>query len=128
METNIREIPLAGIQIGERTRRVLGDLHALAQDIAEVGLLQPIAVDTANRLIFGHRRLLACRLLGWTSIPAQVRAADDIRRLELSENEQRLPFTISERAQLAKHLEGQIGNRQRSADRSTSAQLGGSFR
>ena len=48
METNIREIPLAGIQIGERTRRVLGDLHALAQDIAEVGL------SAAHRR--GHRQ------------------------------------------------------------------------
>jgi ParB family chromosome partitioning protein len=48
----------------------MGDLSALAASIAEVGLLQPIGVSADGELVFGERRLRACRdLLGWTEIP-----------------------------------------------------------
>ncbi len=60
------------IQIGYRFRQDLGDLHTLARSIDEVGLLHPIVVTPEGRLIAGHRRLEACRLLGWTEIPVTV--------------------------------------------------------
>ena len=60
------------IQIGFRYRKDLGDLRALADSIAEVGLLHPVVVTPEGRLIAGQRRLEACRLLGWTEVPVTV--------------------------------------------------------
>lgn len=48
-------------------------LEELARSIAANGLLQPITVSrTENgwQLVAGHRRLMACELLGWQTIPA----------------------------------------------------------
>src|ERR1700732_940266 len=53
------------IQVGFRYRRELGDVRALADSIAEAGLLHPIVVTPEGRLIAGQRRLEARRLLGW---------------------------------------------------------------
>src|ERR1700732_600220 len=57
------------IQVGFRYRRELGDVRALADSIAEVGLLHPVVVTQEGRLIAGQRRLEACRLLGLTEVP-----------------------------------------------------------
>jgi ParB-like chromosome segregation protein Spo0J len=64
-------IPIDAIVVGER-RRPLGDVSALARSINEVGLLHPIVVTPDRRLVAGWHRLEACRLLGWTEIPAVV--------------------------------------------------------
>jgi ParB family transcriptional regulator, chromosome partitioning protein len=66
--------PIASITIGNRHRRDMGDLRALASSIADVGLLHPIVVTPDGMLIAGERRLAACKLLGWTEIPATVRS------------------------------------------------------
>src|SRR5712692_3615701 len=60
------------IQVGFRYRKDLGDLRALADSIADVGLLHPVVVTPEGRLIAGQRRLEACRLLGWIEIPVTV--------------------------------------------------------
>src|SRR5664280_3048524 len=60
------------IEVGFRYRKDLGDLRALADSIAEVGLLHPVVVTSSGRLIAGQRRLQACRQLGWTEIPMTV--------------------------------------------------------
>jgi len=60
------------IQVGFRYRKDLGDLRPLADSIAEVGLLHPVVVTPAGRLIAGQRRLGACQLLGWTDVPVTV--------------------------------------------------------
>jgi len=44
---------VAEIQIGTRHRRELGDIDALAQSIADVGLLHPVVVTPAGLLIAG---------------------------------------------------------------------------
>ena len=49
-----------GIVIGERHRKDLGDLDALAASIGKLGLLQAIGVTKSNELVFGERRLRAC--------------------------------------------------------------------
>jgi ParB/RepB/Spo0J family partition protein len=60
-----------------------GSIADLAASIAERGLLQPIAVrpvggnDRQYEIIYGERRWLACKSLGWTEIPAQVRDVDE---------------------------------------------------
>ena len=50
-------------------------LEELARSIAANGLLQPITVTRTEKgwqLVAGHRRLLACELIGWDAIPAIV--------------------------------------------------------
>lgn len=50
-----------------------GAMEELARSIAANGLLQPITVTRTEhgwQLIAGHRRLMACSLLGWKTIPA----------------------------------------------------------
>lgn len=47
----------------------------LAQSIDSLGLLQPVVVvehEDRYRLVAGNRRLAACRMLGWETIPANV--------------------------------------------------------
>lgn len=66
----------------------------LAKSIASSGLLQPIMVspsDHGYQLVFGLHRLLACRSLGWTEIPAVVKEmrAEEILLLRIVENIQR---------------------------------------
>lgn len=81
-------------------------LRELAEDIADRGLLQPVAVVPEGeryRLVAGNRRLHACRdLLGWDSISAVVHAADldqsgataaeNLHRLDLDPVEEALMF------------------------------------
>jgi len=69
---NFRDVPIQEIKIGDRVRENAGDIDGLAREIQEVGLLNPISVTPDFRLLAGYRRLQACKLLGWDSIPARV--------------------------------------------------------
>ena len=60
------------IQIGERYRKYIGNIEALAQSIADVGLLHPVVVTPDGELVAGQRRLAAIKLLGWTTVPVTV--------------------------------------------------------
>jgi ParB family chromosome partitioning protein len=53
-------------------RQDLGDIPGLAASIRELRLLRPVLITPDNRLIAGRRRLEACKLLGWTTIPVNV--------------------------------------------------------
>ena len=51
--------------VGPRFRRDMGDIEGLAASIRDLGLLQPIVITSPPANSWpGHRRLLACRLLG----------------------------------------------------------------
>ena len=54
--------PANKIKIGERHRKELGDIGALAADINQRGLLHPIVIDLKNNLIAGERRLAAWKI------------------------------------------------------------------
>ena len=85
-------------------------LHALADDMGANGLHQPIGVRGPSdrgrwEIIWGHRRLLAARLLGWREIaaklhplatdPDQARAAENLIREQLNPVEEaRLCITL----------------------------------
>lgn len=86
----------------DRTRDAAfqASVRELAANIAQVGLKQPICVRVAGagyELVFGERRLLACRELGWTEIPAieastdedvlAIRAAENLQREDLNEDQ-----------------------------------------
>lgn len=107
----IEDIPIDKIHVEDRFRQDMGDLEALAANIREMGLLQPIAVDRYYHLIFGARRLEACEMLKWDRIPCVVLELDSILAGEYAENEFRKQFTPSERAAIGKAIEEELGNR-----------------
>ena len=98
-------IRINDIEIGDRYRHDMGDVDALAQSIADVGLLHPIVVTPNNVLIAGRRRLEAYKLLGLVDIPVTVVDLQEIAQGEFAENEMRKDFTWSERCAIADALE-----------------------
>ena len=63
------------------------NLRALADDIAANGLLEAIKVRPLNNeyeILSGHNRVAACKLLGWTEIPADVEPVDDDRAIVIA--------------------------------------------
>ena len=73
MKTNVIELNVNDIKIGNRHRKDMGDIEALAKSIEEVGLLQPIGITPDYELVFGERRLRAYRdILGRDTIPARI--------------------------------------------------------
>jgi ParB family chromosome partitioning protein len=94
----LSELPVAALRPNPYQPRHAFDEPALAELAASMqssGLLQPVAVRSANdgtyELIAGERRWRAARSLGWTTIPAVVRDVDDrtLLTLALVENLQR---------------------------------------
>jgi ParB family chromosome partitioning protein len=85
-------------------RSDLPDVLELEHSIADKGLLEPIVVRENRgmfQLICGHRRLQACRNLGWPSIPAIVVRASDKAAFEMAiaENVQRSSLDPYEEAE-----------------------------
>jgi ParB family chromosome partitioning protein len=84
-----KDLPISEIKIQEniRQKNVMESIPELMQSIKDNGLLQPIGVKENHAgylLIWGFRRLSACKKLGWKSIPAVIFAEKDD---ELSEEE-----------------------------------------
>lgn len=79
-------------------------LSELVQSIKEYGILQPLIVTQVlggqYELVAGERRLRAARLAGLGKVPAIIRSAKDLEKLELSliENIQRQDLNPIERA------------------------------
>ena len=105
------KVKIAKIKIGSRIRKEIKNIDALAADIKENGLINPITVMAyggGHRLLAGLRRIRAAEFLGWTEVEATVVTPGDVEaalRLEISENEQREAFTFSEKMALAAILE-----------------------
>lgn len=115
---NIQDVQISDIQIGERHRKDLGDLEGLARSIEVDELFQPIGITPENQLIFGLRRLTACRdILGWTSIPARIIDVASIAQGEFVENHFRKDLTLSERVALADTLRSFSHGGDRRSDR-----------
>ena len=51
----------------------LSGIEDLAASIEQVGLLEPLVVNTENQVISGHRRLRAIKQLKWKSVEVIVR-------------------------------------------------------
>lgn len=63
------------------------NLRALADDIAANGLIEVIKVRPVAdgyEILSGHNRVAACKLLGWTEIPADVESVDDDRAIVIA--------------------------------------------
>jgi hypothetical protein len=105
-------LEIADIRIGRRHRKDHGDLQVLADSIALVGLLQPIGISEDRELVFGERRLLACRdILGWSEIPARTVDVRSIVEGEFHENEVRKDFTPSERVAIERAINAELERR-----------------
>ena len=129
----IELVPNDDIRIGEnRYRKELGDLQELADSIKEVGLLQPIGITKERELVFGERRLRACRLLGIEKIPTRTVDIESIARGEHDENELRKDFTPSERVAIQRAIgrktqgaRTDLGHQQNLVDVSGAAEIAG---
>lgn len=108
---SVAEIAIDSIHASNRYRKDYGDLAGLAASIEQLGLLQPIGINAANELVFGQRRLKAFQLLGRSTIPARVIDVPAIVLAEHAENEIRKDFTVSERVEIGKAVEMELGER-----------------
>lgn len=111
------EISVNEIHVGARTRKNMGGLDSLERSIQQVGVLQPIGITPAKKLIFGHRRLQACRNIGKETIPCRIFDLDSddpvaALRLEREENEHRIDLTPSEKVELTRRIEESLAGRQ----------------
>lgn len=102
--------------IGDRARSQTGWLDDLERSIEKLGVLQPIGVTAKNELIFGYRRLMACKNIGLEEIPARVIDidADDpvtALRMEQAENNIRRDFTPTEKVEIARRIEEALAGR-----------------
>jgi ParB family chromosome partitioning protein len=105
------EIPLELVRPNRHQPRTSFDpegLSELAASISRHGILQPIVVSADGdgyELVAGHRRVLAARLAGKTTIPAVVRdEVGDRLELALIENLQRSDLNAIETARAYKLL------------------------
>jgi ParB family chromosome partitioning protein len=105
------EIPLELVRPNRHQPRTAFDpegLSELAASISRHGVLQPIVVSADGdgyELVAGHRRVLAARLAGRTTIPAVVRdEVGDRLELALIENLQRSDLNAIETARAYKLL------------------------
>ena len=105
MTTHHETRAINDIVIGERSRRDMGDIVGLAANIAEIGLLQPIALRSDGVLIAGERRLQAAVSLGWTTIPVHVVDLEEVIRGEFAENVHRKDFSPSELVAIGQEVE-----------------------
>lgn len=106
MKTQV-SIQVSKIVVGKRHRKALGDIAALAADIDDLGLLQPIVITPKHELIAGYRRIEAWKRSRFRGrpIPCHVVDLEAIVRGEASENTQRKDFTPSEMVAIKRELE-----------------------
>ena len=113
-EMNVKEIEIAKIKQLENIRLRIEekDVHTLMASIKQDGLLEPIGVATTPGskdeylIVYGNRRLEACRKLGWKTIPAVINGSvglkdfvikntlENVERQEISESEMGRIFTM----------------------------------
>ena len=109
--TGAVELPLERVIANRQQPRTHFDkesLDALAASIQAHGVLQPIVVSRSGadyELVAGHRRVLASRLAGRTTVPAVIREeVTDRLELALVENLQRADLNAIETARAYKLL------------------------
>lgn len=104
---NVKDIDIDKIKQLENIRLRIEekDVHTLMASIKQDGLLQPVEVSLSSGskdeyiLVFGNRRLEACKKLGWTTIPAIIKneiAFKDFIIKNTLENVERQQITESE--------------------------------
>lgn len=120
----VTELPLSAIRVSKfNTRKDLdagtedAGIQDLADSIRENGLLSPVTVrrspDEFFDLIAGQRRLRACRILDWGTIPAIVHNEmedEDATVVSLVENVHRAEMNPIDKAQAYQAILNHYGN------------------
>lgn len=110
---DVRRIPVSQIKPNRyQPRREFksADLEELADSIKKYGILQPLLLTQESadhyELIAGERRWRAAQLAGLTEVPAIIKTASDLEKLELAliENIQRQDLNPIEKAMSYKQL------------------------
>ena len=126
-EGELLTLPISKVEPREAQPRKRFDeeaLQALADSIAQYGLIQPIVARKLDsgyyQIIAGERRWRACRMAGLTEIPVRVLKADDRRTAELAlvENLQREDLNPIEEAKGYRTLMDEYGLTQEETARS----------
>ena len=117
MMNDITMVAISEVVVEERARQGYGLLDSLERSIMQIGVLQPIGLTAGMKLIFGGRRLQACKNLGIETIPARIFDLDTddpvaALRMERDENGQRVDLTPSEKVALGKKIEDTLAGRQ----------------
>ena len=110
-ERKIINMKIADIVIGERFRKNFYDIDELVKSIEEFGLLQPVLIDSENKLVAGERRIRAFQFLGKEHIDTIIIPIDQIadrEYLEFAENNIRSDFTVSEKVDIAIAVEKKV--------------------
>jgi len=88
-----------------------GSVDTLVQSIRDKGLLQPVVVNRLSNgdveLVAGFRRLAACQILGWDTIPCVVKdnlTEIDARLMNIEENLQRKDLNVMQEARAVQAL------------------------
>lgn len=104
-------IPLNSIDTSDRVRQDFGDIDALMNSIAEVGLIQPIVINRDLKLIAGERRLKALTKLGVTELAHEIHFVYNdeqdplqLKAMEVEENVRRKNLTWQEEVLAKKKL------------------------
>ena len=85
-EKRVAEVSIDAIQVIDRLRASdSGKVASLADSIKKLGLMNPISIRPDNRLIAGLHRLEACKLLGWSTIPAIIQDYHAIHAADVAE-------------------------------------------
>lgn len=102
-------VNIADVKVAGRVRQDMGDLPGLARSIEAVGQLHPIGLGKDNTLLYGGRRLEACKSLGFKQIEAfYPETVGDLRKALLAERDEntcRKELTVREALEMGRRLE-----------------------
>lgn len=98
------DMPIGEIRIRFRLRTPKDSkIEELAASIKQLGLMNPITLDSANYLIAGYHRLSACKLLEYKTIPAIVKDTTAVYG-ELMEIDENLKRNELNHIEIAEHM------------------------
>lgn len=99
------EIPISKISIRFRLRTPSeAKISEIADSIQQIGLMNPITLDSACNLIAGYHRLLAYRLLGKDTIPSIIKESKSKTFNELMEIDENLKRNELNHIEVAEHI------------------------
>ncbi len=112
-----RKLPIVQLREPARPARTAFDeekLDELARDIRDQGLLQPLGVrpleDGTFEVVFGHRRLLASRVVGLAELPCVLLESDeDLHAARIAENLLREDLSPADEATYYRALYDELG-------------------